>query len=185
MAAVQFDVTQPQERDRVSVLLRIIFAIPHLIVSQIWGYLAQILAVLQWFIVLFTGKRNQGIWNLQNQWLGYYARVMAYVDLLYDKPYPPFGTDAGTVPVTQSLEYEEAANRLTNALRFIWVIPAFVVAAVLSVAATVVLVISWFAILITGKQPSGLYSFLLKALRYLVQTQAYSLLLTDTYPKYA
>lgn len=115
MSALQFDVTPPDQRDRVSVLLRIIFAIPHLIVAQVWGYLAQILALVQWFIVLFTGKRNQGIWNMQHQWLEYYGRVFAYVDLLFDKPYPPFGTDAGTVPVTQSLAYEEPANRLTNA----------------------------------------------------------------------
>ena len=43
---------------------------------------------------------------------------------------------------------------------------------------------SWFSIVITGKQSSGLYDFILKAVRYLLQTQAYALLLTDTYPKY-
>lgn len=185
MSALQFDVTPPDQRDRVSVLLRIIFAIPHLIVAQVWGYLAQILALVQWFIVLFTGKRNQGIWNMQHQWLEYYGRVFAYVDLLFDKPYPPFGTDAGTVPVTQSLAYEEPANRLINALRLIWVIPAAIISGLLSIAATVVVVISWFAILFTGKQPAGMYAFVLKVVRYVLQTQAYGLLLTDTYPKYA
>ena len=57
-----------------------------------WGYLAEILAVVQWFIVLFTGKRNQGLWDLQWAWLGYDSRVYGYVYLLFD-PYPAFGTD--------------------------------------------------------------------------------------------
>ena len=135
MAVLEFDITNPPvERNRLSVGLRIIFAIPHLVVAQIWQYLAQILALLQWFVVLFTGKRNEGMWNLQNQFLSYYGRVLAYLDLLYDDPYPPFGTDAGTVPVRQSLVFEESANRLTCALRFLWIIPAAIIAFFIGIA---------------------------------------------------
>ncbi len=98
MSSYTYDVGYPQERNRMTVAFRIILAIPHLIVSQVWGYLAQVLAVVQWVIVLFTGKRNEGIWNLQQSWLGYYSRVIGYVDLLFDQ-YPAFGTEAGPVPV--------------------------------------------------------------------------------------
>ena len=105
---------------------RIILAIPHLIIVQVWAYLTEILAVIQWFIVLFTGRRNEGLWNLQNAWLGYYCRVYGYVDLLYD-PYPAFGTDPGPVPVRTQFSYDEPADRLTNGLRFIWAIPAIVI----------------------------------------------------------
>ena len=140
MAALTYDVTQPVTRNRLTVGLRIIFAIPHIIVAQIWGYLAQILAVIQWFIVLFTGTRNEGIWKLQNDWLGYYGRTWGYLDLLYDDPYPAFGTDASSSPVRQELVYEGPANRLTNALRLIWAIPALVISWVLSVVAGILLI---------------------------------------------
>ena len=106
------------------------------------------------------------------------------VDLLYDDPYPPFGTDAGQVPVHQTFGFEGPANRLTNALRLIWVIPAALIAAVLGIAATVVVIISWFSIVITGRQSPGLHDFVLKALRYILQAQSYGLLMTDTYPAY-
>ncbi len=91
-----------------TVAFRFILAIPHLIVSQVWGYLAQILAVVQWFIILFTGKHNQGIWDLQQSWLGYYGRVLGYTYFLYDE-YPAFGTDPGAAPVRSAISYEEPA----------------------------------------------------------------------------
>ena len=92
VAALNYDVVYTEARNRLTTVFRIILAIPHVIVAQVWAYLAEILAVVQWFIVLFTGKRNQGLWDLQWAWLGYNSRVFGYVYLLYD-PYPAFGTD--------------------------------------------------------------------------------------------
>src|SRR4029079_5550099 len=127
VSAVRYDVTYEEQRNRLTVAFRFILAIPHLIVSQVWGYLAQIVGVIQWFIIVFTGKRNEGLWNLQQSWLGYYSRVVGYMSLLYD-PYPAFGTDPGNAPVRTEISYEESANRLTTGLRFLWIIPAAIVA---------------------------------------------------------
>ena len=183
MSTLAYDVTYEEPRNRLTVAFRIILAIPHLIVSQVWGYLAEVLAVVQWFIAVFTGKRNEGIWNLQQSWLLYASRVTGYTDLLYDE-YPAFGTDPGNVPVRTSISFEEDANRLTVGLRFLWVIPALIVAAVVGIAAAVLLLISWFAILFTGKMPRGMWDFILKVVRYTMQVQAYGLLMTDEYPKF-
>jgi hypothetical protein len=90
MSNITYDVTYQEPRNRLTVAFRAILAIPHMVVSTVWGYFAEILAVVQWFIIVFTGKRNEGIWNLQQGWLGYYARVVGYVDLLFDQ-YPAFG----------------------------------------------------------------------------------------------
>ncbi|MEY2524180.1 MAG: hypothetical protein QOJ66_2745 [Ilumatobacteraceae bacterium] len=183
MSAVGYDVTYQEQRNRLTTAFRFILAIPHLIVSQVWGYLAQIVGVIQWFIIVFTGKRNQGLWNLQQSWLGYYSRVVGYLSLLYD-PYPAFGTDPGNAPVRTEISYEESANRLTNVLRFLWIIPALIVAIFVGIASAVVTLISWFAILFTGKQPKGMWDFVLKAVRYTLQLQSYALLMTDDYPKF-
>ena len=184
MSAFGYDVTYEEERNRLTVAFRFILAIPHLIVSQVWGYLAQILGVIQWFIIVFTGKRNEGMWNLQQSWLGYYSRVLGYISLLYD-PYPAFGTDPGNAPVRTEISYEESANRLTTGLRFLWIIPAAIIAHLRwHRRSAVVTLISWFAILFTGKQPRGMWDFVLKAVRYTLQLQAYALLMTDTYPKF-
>jgi hypothetical protein len=183
VSAIGYDVTYEEQRNRLTVAFRFILAIPHLIVSQVWGYLAQIVGVIQWFIIVFTGKRNEGLWNLQQSWLGYYSRVVGYLSLLYD-PYPAFGTDPGNAPVRTEISYEESANRLTNVLRFLWIIPALIVAIFVGIASAVVTMISWFAILFTGKQPKGMWDFVLKAVRYTLQLQSYALLMTDDYPKF-
>jgi Domain of unknown function (DUF4389) len=184
VAAVTYDVAYNEPRNRLTTAFRIILAIPHLIVVQVWGYLMEILAVIQWFIVLFTGRRNDGIWNLQWAWLGYYSRVYGYVNLLYDA-YPAFGTDPGTVPARTEFRYDEPANRLTNGLRFIWAIPAIVIAAVLGIAMFFVLLGSWFVILFTGKHPPGMFDFILRVFRYILQTYSYVMLMTDTYPNWS
>ena len=183
MSAVTYDVGYEESRNRLTVAFRIILAIPHIIVAQIWGYLTEILAVVQWFIIVFTGKRNQGIWNLQQSWLGYYSRVLGYVELLYD-PYPGFGTDPGKAPTRTTIGYEESANRLTSGLRFIWIIPAAIIGIVVGIAAGVLVLISWFAIVITGKQPRGMWDFVLKTVRFTLQVEAYAFLMTDEYPKF-
>jgi hypothetical protein len=183
MSQYSYDASYTEARNRLTVAFRIILAIPHLIVSQVWGYLAQILAVVQWFIAVFTGQRNDGIWSLQRQWLDYSARVTGYVGLLYD-PYPAFGTAPGPVPVTTGIELEQSANRLTVGLRFLWIIPAAILSAIISIGAIFVGIVSWFAIIFTGKHPRGMWDFLLRALKYSLQVQAYGLLMTDTYPKW-
>ena len=183
MSAIGYDVTYQEQRNRLTTAFRFILAIPHLIVSQVWGYLAQIVGVIQWFIIVFTGKRNQGLWNLQQSWLGYYSRVVGYLSLLYD-PYPAFGTEPGNAPVRTEISYEESANRLTSGLRFLWIIPAVIVAIFVGIASAVVTLISWFAILFTGKQSRGMWDFVLKSVRYTLQLQSYALLMTDDYPKF-
>ena len=183
MSIFTYDVEYPEQRNRATVAFRIILAIPHLIISQVWGYLAQILGVVQWFIILFTGKRNEGMWNLQRSWLNYYCRVLGYIDLLFDE-YPAFASEAGPAPVRSEITFEESANRLTSALRMIWIIPALVIGAVVSFGAAVLLVISWFSIVITGKQSRGMWDFILKVARFTLQLESYGLLMTDTYPKF-
>ena len=46
--------------------------------------------------MLFTGSRNEGIWNMQQSWIGYYGRVLGYTNILFDE-YPAFGTEPGNV----------------------------------------------------------------------------------------
>ena len=156
-----------------------------MILMGLWGYAVNFLTLIQWLICLFTGKRNQGIWNFTNSYLGYSTRVMTYAGLMHDV-FPAFGTDAGAVPVTYELPFapNATANRLTVVLRIIWAIPALLILMLVGIAGQVLTIVAWFAILITGSMPRGMYDFLVKVHRYAVQVNAYTLLLTDTYPAY-
>ena len=183
MSVFTYDVGYVEERNRLTVAFRIILAIPHVIIASVWGRLAQILAVVQWFIIVFTGKRNQAMWDLQQSYLHYNSRVMGYVDLLFDE-YPAFASSALPESVRSDISFEEDADRLTTGLRLIWAIPALIIGIALTIAGGVVLLISWFAIVITGKQSRGMWEFVLKVARFTFQLESYILLMTDTYPRY-
>ena len=64
-------------------------------------------------------------------------------------------------PVAFGTDYRPEANRLTNALRLIWIIPALIVAIVVTIGQSFVLLVSWFAIVITGRQSRGMFDFIL------------------------
>jgi hypothetical protein len=183
MSTVQYDVTYSESRNRLSTLFRIVLAIPHLVVANLLLRVAQVLGVIQWVIILFTGKRNRGLFDLQNQWLGYGASTYSYVGVMFDR-FPPFVTLNGLDDLRYELEYRDEANRLTNLLRLIWAIPALIIGTIIVVAGTIVTIISWIAIVILGSHPRGMFDFLVKVHRYAVRLNAYLLLMTDTYPKY-
>jgi hypothetical protein len=106
--------------------------------------------------------------------------------------YPPFGfgmspVDDGGDPRTrvEFLPTLTDRNRVTVGFRLILVIPQLIVLAVLAIAAFVVVVIGFFAVLFTGRWPDGLRGFVLNVVRWFVRVDAYLFLLTDLYPPFA
>ncbi len=184
MTQVQFDCARPGERNRGTVAARIILAIPQLIVLRLWNAVAEIVAVIHWFICVFTGRRNSSMWKFVNDYLMFESRTLSYVALMHDE-WPPIGNDQGSVPTRYELAYDDSVNRKTVALRIIWAIPAAIIGMLYGIGAFFVAIASWFSIVVTGSQPPGMFDFLLKASRYLAQLSAYLLLQTDTYPSTA
>ena len=64
------------------------------------------------------------------------------------------------------------------------VLPHLVVLLVLQLAAAVLLVFAWFAILLTGRYPRPLFGFVAGMLRYATRVGCYWLLLTDRFPPF-
>jgi hypothetical protein len=85
-------------------------------------------------------------------------------------------------PVSFEADYEERRNRLTTLVRLILAIPVAIVAYVFGILTIVVVLISWFAIVITGRFPKPLYDFVAAYNRYIAVVTAYAALLTDRYP---
>jgi hypothetical protein len=65
------------------------------------------------------------------------------------------------------------------------VIPHLVVAALWGIAVFVVVVIAWFALLITGSWPASMYDFTAGFLRYYTRVHGYLFLLADPYPPFS
>jgi len=62
-------------RNRLTTFFRYIVAIPWLIVASIYGFVAEIAAVIAWFAIVFTGKYPEGIYDFNAGYLRMISRV--------------------------------------------------------------------------------------------------------------
>lgn len=171
-------------------LVNWLLAIPHLLVANALRSVSELLAVVSWFIILFTGRLPAGLANFQVMYMRYYVRIGLFAGFLREG-YPPFGfattpDDPGDDPRVRVdvVPRLEVRNRLTVGFRLILAIPQLLVLALLTIAVLFVLVIAFFAVLFTGRWPAGLRDFTLGVMRWWLRVEAYLLLLTDEYPPF-
>lgn len=185
---VQAEVVTPPEIERWRVL-QFIAAIPHFIVLYVLNIGAEIAAIVAWFAILFTGRYPDGLWEFVAGVQRWQWRVITYAAFLHEK-YPPFQLDSGqtdpaTEPALFAVSNPGERNRLTCGLRFIWIIPAAIVNAVILWIAEIVIFIGWFVVLFTGRWPEGMRNFVVGALRWNIRVSAYAFLLVDEYPPFS
>jgi uncharacterized protein DUF4389 len=87
-------------------------------------------------------------------------------------------------PVTFEADYVEQRSRLTTFFRWLLVIPQLIVMYFYGLAAGVVVVVAWFALLFTGRYPQGMYDFVAGFIRYSTYVNGYFYLLCDPYPPF-
>jgi 2-(1,2-epoxy-1,2-dihydrophenyl)acetyl-CoA isomerase len=171
-------------RWRLTVLLRALLALPHLLVASAWLYLALPVAVVNWVILLARGRPIAGVHAWTARFLRYWTHVQAYAWLISD-PFPGFRGWYGTYPVDLDIAPPRPQARWKTLLRLPLAIPAYVLQTVLTTVLQVLAVITWFIALAIGRVPRGMRDLMAYCLRYSAQTYAYLLLLTDRYPTLA
>jgi len=172
-------------------LVHWLLAIPHFVILYFLNIASSVVALVSWFIIVFSGQMSPGLANFQAMYIRYAARVYNYAAFLREE-YPPFSFDATTsdpgddprlhVDLRPALTDR---NRVTTFFRIILVIPVAIVLCIFMIGAYVAVLIAFFAVLFTGHWPAGLRDFVIKVQRFSVRLLAYSLLLTDQYPPFA
>jgi len=136
-------------------------------------------------MILFRKKYPRWWFDWNVELLRFTNRVPLYI-LLMDDRYP--STDE-----QQSLHleyvYPDASldlNRFLPLVKWLLVIPHFIVLLFLWLAVLVVTVIAWFAILFTGRYPRGLFDFVEGVVRWGQRVVGYAFVLaTDRYPPFS
>jgi len=113
------------------------------------------------------------------------TRVFAYIDLLTDV-YPSTDEDQA---VHIEIAYPDAQKELMSGMplvKWLLAIPHYIILVFLWIAATVCVVIAWFAILFTSRYPRGLFDFVVGVYRWSLRVEVYAFLLTtDRYPPFS
>ena len=113
------------------------------------------------------------------------TRVLAYLFLLTDK-YPSTEDEQN---VHLDLKYPDAQTELMRGMplvKWLLAIPHYIVLFFLWIAAYVVIVLSWFAIIFTGRYPKAFFEFVVGVMRWSWRVQSYAFILaTDKYPPFS
>lgn len=183
MYPVAFSSRYEPERSRLTTFFRYFMAIPALFVFGLYAFVGFFTIIAAWVMVSLTGSYPPGLYSFNARLLRHQARVNAYMYLLTDA-YPPFnGTPDDGYPVQVGVGAAKPEySRAKAFFRLIVGIPVMVLGWLYSglVGATVVL--SWFVIVFTGRQPAGFQGLTESSLNYLTRGSAYFLLLTEDYP---
>jgi len=71
-------------------------------------------------------------------------------------------------------------------VKWLLAFPHYIVLALLWIGAVIAIVAAWFAILITGRYPQGLFDYVVGVCRWSLRVSAYAfLLVTDRYPPFS
>ena len=187
---VTVSVDTPQRVANWRPLVHWLLVIPHLVVMWVLQTVSQIVSIIAWLAILFTGRLPAGLAQFQSMYLRYSLRTYAYAGFLTDQ-YPPFAFDAvnddpGGHPTSLSISPDlEGRNRLTCFFRPILMIPALIFVVIIAIIATVCSILGFFAVLFTGRWPEGLRNFVVANLRISARFGAYASFLTDQYPPFS
>ena len=168
-------------RSRLTVFFRLLLAIPHLVWLALWTIAVIVVALLNWFVTLFTGTPGAAFHRFLSRYVRYGLHVASFLYLAAN-PFPGFAGVEGSYPLDLVLPARARQNRWKTGFRLFLAIPAAIVNSALGGALLVAAIFTWFVALVRGSAPWGLRNLSAYALRYSAQLNAYFLLLTDIYP---
>jgi len=199
---VQFSVAYPdRELDRLTTFFRLIVAIPIVIVAgtlggdasgysgshtyTVAGGAGGLLFFGPLLMILFRQKYPRWWFDWNLQLLRFSNRIAVFLTLM-DDAYPSTDEEQS---VTLEFPYPDARNGLNRWLplvKWLLAIPHYIVLVFLWLAGIVIVIFAWFAILITGRYPRGLFDFVEGVLRWTNRVVGYAyILVTDEYPPFS
>jgi hypothetical protein len=100
-------------------------------------------------------------------------------------PPPPPPPASSGYPVGLEISNQGEYNRFLPLIKWLLAFPHYLVLFVLLIGAGVVILISFFATIITGRWPRGLFDYVAGTFRWIYRVYAYVYLLTDKYPPFS
>jgi len=186
--------------DRLSTGLRILYAIPILIVaaavgggtvelgtaSRVYAFTAGggLLFFAPLLLIVFREKYPRWWFDWNLNLARFTTRVAAYLALMDDR-YP--ATDEQQA-VHLTLPYPDPKtdlNRWLPLVKWLLAIPHYIVLFFLTIGAVLAAIGAWFAILISGRYPRALFTYVEGVIRWHARVVSYAiLLLVDSYPPF-
>lgn len=136
-------------------------------------------------MILFQQRYPRWWFDFARELTRFGARVGAYFALLTDQ-YPSTIEEQAVHLDIDYPDVKNGLNRWMPLIKWFLAIPHYVVLAFLAVGAVFAVIIAWFAIMISGQYPKGLFDYVVGVARWSLRVNAYAILLvTDQYPPFS
>jgi len=178
---VRLVVTDDLGRSRITVLFRLLLAVPHLVWITLWSVAAVFAAIAAWLAGLARGRVPLALHRFLSAYVRYAVHVQAYL-FVVGRRFPGFTGRPGSYGIDLEIEPPARQSRWTIGFRAVLALPALILAGALGGVAFVVGFLGWWYALIAGRMPEGLRNLGATCIRYQEQASAYLLLLTERYP---
>jgi hypothetical protein len=169
--------------DRLTSFFRIFTVIPILVVVATLG--VGILFIPTGLMIVFREKYPRWWYDWHLNVLRFQTRIGAYALLMNDR-YPSTDEEQS---VHLDFPYPKAdteLNRWLPLVKWFLAIPHYVVLVFLFIGVLVAAIVSWFAILFTGRYPRGLFDYIEGVMRWHNRVMGYAFtLVTDRYPPFS
>ena len=170
------------------VVVRWFLCIPLLVVLAVLGVVMWFVAWVSWIPILLNGRQADGVVDLFAMIARIQSRVAMYITLATGI-YPGL-IDPPDHPIRAALDRGEPQNqrggspRVGIVARAILIIPHAIVLWLLGLGAGLVFLVSWFPVLVNGRQADSIVRYLTDTYRYGLRVAAYVTLMTGQYPPF-
>lgn len=190
---MKLKVNHQESYSRLELLLRTLFgalyiALPHgflLFFVMIWS---QILKIIAFWAILFTGKYPKSLFDFQAGLIRWGIRLSARLYNLSDG-YPAFGIGGSDEYTSFEPEYPENVSRGLMLLRFFFgsifvYIPHYFILFFRSIFVSILIFLAFWIVLFTGNYPETMQSWVVGQLRWGTRVGLYMSYMTDKYPAF-
>ena len=187
-------INRQDSNSRGELLLRSFFGwiyilIPHIFLMFFVSIWYALLDFVKFWVVLFTGRIPESIYEFQKKYLQWDIRLTATMMNMRDG-YPAIGIGGSDDEATIEFENPESVKRglvLVRALfGAVYVgIPHGFILGFYGAAAGFVQFLAWWAILFTGKYPESMFDFVMGYLRWSMRVSLYLSYYSDEYPPFS
>lgn len=197
---VSLNIDYSDKSNRITVLFRLFLAIPILIILALLTsssyeteqaakevervYSVGIIFLPILLMIVFRRKYPKWWFDWNLALIKFSLRVASYLLLLRDE-YPSTDEEQAVHVQIHYPDVEKELNQWLPLIKWLLVIPHFIVLCFIMVGVIFCTLIAWFIILFIGSYPKSMFDFVVGSLRWILRVDAYAILLTtDEYPPF-
>jgi len=181
---INLKIDYPEKSNKSTALFRLVLIIPIILILALISSYAEALSIAVALMIIFKEKYPKWWFDWNVGITKFIYRIAAYGLLLRDE-YPSTDDEQAIQVDLPYPDVKKDLNRWKPLVKWILVIPHFIVLVFMFIAVVFCTVFAWFAILFTGRYPKGIFDFVEGFLRWSLRVNAYAFLLTtDEYPPF-